>query len=242
MSFLRLLKTLLGYACILVIGTITIIPCFIIACLPLRWRRDNRVYYFFTSLFYKGVTWATFIPVTVKGRENIPPEPVIFAPNHLSSLDIPFVGSVIGTYPHVWLFLKKYIYVPIFGFILKRMNVVIDLSSPRALMRALKQAIALGKEGTRHIVIFPEGGRARNGRLETFFPGFSMIAEKTNLPVVPIRMYNLDKVFPPGAFLIRDYPVTIIIGKPMRMQEGEAREAFVKRVHAWIEQPSVTNE
>ncbi len=228
--------------CVALVGIIAGVPCFIIACLPLRWRRDNRIYFFFSSIFYKVITRATLVQVIVKGCDNIPQEPVIFAPNHLSSLDIPFVGSVIGSDPHVWLFLKKYAYVPIFGFIARRMNIIIDLSSPRALMRALKQAITLGKQKKRHIVIFPEGRRVRNGQIQDFFSGFAMIAEKTGLPVVPIRLYNLDKVFPPGAILIRDYPVTVTIGKPMQMHENETREVFVKRVQAWFEHPQNTNE
>ena len=228
--------------CVAFIGLIAGIPCFIVACLPLRWRRDNRIYFFFSNIFYKGVTWATLLPVTIKGRDNIPQESVIFAPNHLSALDIPFIGYLIGNNSHIWLFLKKYAYVPIFGFIASRMNIIIDLSSPRALMRALKQAIVLGKQKKRHIVIFPEGGRARNGKIQNFFAGFAMIAEKTGLPVVPIRLYNLDKVFPPGAFLIREHPVTVIIGKPMQMREGETRELFVERVRAWFEHPQHTNE
>lgn len=235
MTILRLLKTFIGYIIVFVVGVIAGIPCFIIACLPLGIRRDNRIYYFFTDIFFKTVRWATFVPVTVKGEENIPLEPVIFVPNHASSMDIPFVASIIGRRPQTWLFLKKYKNVPIFGFILERMNIVVDLSSPRALMRALRQAIELGKEHKRDIVIFPEGGRAKEGKIDPFFPGFAIISQKTDLPIVPIRIYNLQNVFPPGAILIRDYPVTLIIGKPMRQEKDETQEAFVARVRTWME-------
>lgn len=242
MNIMRLLKTFIGYICVIIIGIISGIPCLIIACLPTNMRRDNRIFYFFTYIFYIVIRWATFTPITIKGEKNLPISPVIFVSNHLSALDIPYVGSIIGNEPHVWLFLKKYMYVPIFGFIAQRMNVVVDLSNRRALMRAVKEAIILGKEHKRHIVIFPEGGRSRNDKIGSFFLGFAIIAQKTNLPVVPIRLYNLDKVFPPGALLIRDYPVAIIIGKPMTLKEGETQQAFADRVRAWIQEPHEIRE
>lgn len=231
------IRSLISYICVGVVGMVVSIPCLIIASLPVRWRRDNRVYFFFVNILYQVATWATFLPITIKGRENIPQEPVIFAPNHLSALDIPFVGSLIGQRSHVWLFIKKYAHVPFFGFVARRMNIVVDTATPRTMMRALKQAVDVGKDKKRDIVIFPEGGRSLNGEMQNFFSGFAVIAEQTKLPVIPIRIYNLEKAFPIGAFFIRNYPITLSIGKPMHMLEGESREAFVVRVKSWMENP-----
>ena len=209
-------------------------PLFLIAALPEHWRRNNRLYFFFCALFFHGVRWAIFLPVTFEGLENIPNEPVIFAPNHLSALDIPMVGCLLGMHPHVWLFLERFVHVPIFGFIARRMNVVVDISTPQKMMLSIKNGVKLVKGTGRHLILFPEGGRAVDGNLQRFFPGVAVIAQATGLPVVPVYLYNLDKAYPIGSFLMRRIPITIRVGKPFRMQEGQDRDQFLEQIYQWF--------
>ncbi|MGE0010589.1 MAG: lysophospholipid acyltransferase family protein [Candidatus Babeliales bacterium] len=232
--FFDVIRTLFGYFIVGILAVICFPPCLLIACLPERWRRDNPIYFFFVALFFKGVCWATMLPITYQGLENIPDGPVIFAPNHLSSLDIPMVGSLLGFHPHAWLFLKRFADIPVFGFIARRMNVVVDLASPQTMMSSLKNGIRLVKGTGRHLILFPEGGRAVDGNLQRFFPGVSVIAQATNLQVVPVYLHGLDKAYPIGSFLVRQYPITIRVGKPMRMQEGQTRDQFMEQIYQWF--------
>lgn len=235
----EVMRTLLGYLLVFLLALICFPPLLLIACLPERWRRDNPVYFFFVALFFNGIRWATFLPVTFEGLDNIPYEPVIFAPNHLSSLDIPMVGCLLGMHPHVWLFLKRFADIPVFGFIARRMNVVVDLASPQTMMSSLKNGIKLVKGTGRHLILFPEGGRAVDGNLQRFFPGVAVIAQSTQLPVVPVYLHGLDKAYPIGSFLLRQYPITIRVGKPMRMQEGQDRTQFLEQVYQWFLEQTV---
>ncbi len=233
-KILLLLRSLFAYLVVIVAIAIAIIPCFIISCLPEKWRYDNRLYYWFTNFVYKATVLGTFLPVKIEGRENIPTEPAIFIANHESALDIPVLGSILDGAPHVWLFYVRYAKIPLIGFLLRRMNVVIDPSGLRKLVSSLDKTVKIIKDRKTHVLIFPEGGRFIDGTVHKFFYGFAVLAKGTKRPVVPVMMYNLGKAYPPNAFFIRQYPITILIGKPFYFQEGETEQEFVKRVHAWF--------
>lgn len=228
--------TFVGYLIVLILGLVCFLPIFISACLPKDKRYDNPVYYWFCAIFYKGVVWASFLPVKVVGKEHLPDEPGIIIANHQSAFDIPLLGSLVGAHPHFWLFLKKYSHVPVFGFIAKRMNVVVDTSGLRTLANSLHQALDLAEEKKRHILLFPEGGRNIEGDVKKFALGFASLAEELRRPVIPVMMKNVGKVYPPGSILVRRYPIIITIGEPFYFGAGESKEDFVARVYEWFKQ------
>ncbi|MGE0207090.1 MAG: lysophospholipid acyltransferase family protein [Candidatus Babeliales bacterium] len=235
---LMIVRSLLTYCIVTIVFIIAFIPCFVIACLPERWRYDNRVYYWFSNLVYSVAVYGSLVPVRVQGRENLPEQPAIIVANHQSAFDIPLLGFLLKGAPHIWLFLVRYAKIPVFGFIARRMNVTVDHSGLRKLVGSLDKAAAIVKSHESHVIIFPEGGRFNDGVVHRFFYGFAILAHKTKRPVIPIMMRNPGKTYPPGAFLIRPYPIDILIGEPFTIQEGETEESFLQRVHAWFDQYS----
>jgi 1-acyl-sn-glycerol-3-phosphate acyltransferase len=233
-TVLVFLKSLFWYLVAGITGAIFIVPCFFIACLPARWRYDNRVYYWLIGLNYKILNWATFLPISVKGKENIPQEPAVLVANHQSSLDIPIFGALVNSHPHIWFFLARFAKIPIFGFIARRMNVVVDHSGLRKLVGSLDEALKIIKQRKSHVLLFPEGGRYIDNKIHNFFYGFAILAKEAGRPVIPVMMYNLNKVYPPGSFLIHYYPIRVIVGSPFNFKPDETEDEFVQRVHAWF--------
>jgi len=231
---LLFVRTIFTYFVVGIAILIAFIPCFFIACLPKKWRYDNRVYYWFSDLVYKAAVYGSFVPVIVHGKENLPHEPVIFVANHQSAFDIPLIGFLLNGAPHIWLFLARYAKIPFFGFVARRMNVVVDHSGLRKLVGSLEKAVDIVKERKSHIILFPEGGRYIDGEIHSFFYGFAILAQGTGRPVVPVIMHNPGKVYPPYAFFIHPYPLEIIIGKPFIFKQEETERDFVDRVHAWF--------
>ena len=227
-------RTLLTYVLGSIVMLICFIPCFTIAALPESLRFNSRIYYWFVEFFYRGIIWSTFVPVIVTGKQNIPDEPSIFVANHQSAFDIPLLGSIVGRYPHIWMFLSRYAKVPLFGFIARRMNVVVDHSGLRKLVGSLEEAVALIKGQQRHVMLFPEGGRYTDDRVHSFFYGFAMLAKETKRPVIPVFLINVHRVYPPRSFLIHQYPIHILVGEPFFMKSDETEEQFVDRVYAWF--------
>lgn len=231
---LLLLRTLFCYFLFIIISCITLIPCFLLSFLPASMRYDNKLYFFFMGLFYKLSCFASFLPITIIGKENLPQGPAIYAANHQSALDIILIGSLLGFYPHFWFFKVELSTTPLLGKMLQRMNVAVDRSTSRHALRGLREGIRLAQGHQRSLVIFPEGGRYIDGEVHDFLSGFAILARKTGFPVVPILIENAYKVYPPGSFYIRYYPITLRIGEPCMVGAEESDEAFIKRVYTWF--------
>ena len=74
---------------------------------------------------------------------------------------------------------------------------------------AIRHAFRLLKDG-KLFGIFPEGRRMKSGELEKLEPGTSMIALKTDAPIVPIYIKGRYKIF---------RRMKMIIGEPVRLSE-----------------------
>ncbi len=235
-SMTALLRTLLSRFLLLLIMIVCLIPGFILLFLvPERYRYDNKLLCWFEYFFYWAVLKSTLLRITYKGTEHIPyNEPAIVVANHQSSLDIPLIGVMFKTFPHIWLATITLMDSPVLRFILPRIAVLIDMSTPMKGMKSLIQAIQLINGHRRHVALFPEGGRFTDGTVHDFYAGFVILAKKTGRPVVPVRIFGIHKAYPPKVFLVHDYPISVVVGKPLYYQEGESDDAFKDRVYQWF--------
>jgi 1-acyl-sn-glycerol-3-phosphate acyltransferase len=142
--------------------------------------------------------------VTVKGADNIPETGgAIICPNHIHWLDPLLIGTHIKR--TVFYMAKAELFTgKLSSFILKGINAfpvkrgTADISAIKYSFKVIKKGAILG--------IFPEGTRSKNGELLPAEPGAALIALKTNVPVIPIRVKGSYSIF--GR-------LSITIGKPM---------------------------
>ncbi len=233
-SFLALLHTVVSRLLLLLIMVVFCIPTIVFLLLPDKIRYHNRLCNQMQYAFYWLLLKGTLLPIRVRGVENIPTTPAIVVANHQSSLDIPLVGSLLRSAPHVWLATNELMVSPILRFILPRTTVLVDTSSPIAGMRTLLKAMEMIQEQKLYTVLFPEGGRFSDGQIHDFFGGFVILAKKTGQPVVPIYLDGIGKVYPKGVFLLRWHPINVVVGIPMMPEPDESNEAFCQRVRAWF--------
>ena len=66
-----------------------------------------------------------------------------------------------------------------------------------------------------NILIFPEGTRTENGKLQDFMAGLGLIVKELQVPVVPIRIFGMEKIYPRGAKFPKKGKCTVIFGKPI---------------------------
>ena len=230
--------TLFSRFLLLLLMLIYLIPALIFLILPNRWGVETKAYYWLEYIFCWIALKISFVPFTFNGLENIPDGQAIIVVNHQSSFDIPVVVVALRRHAHMWLAIKTLMKSPILRFILPRVAVLVDTSSPIAGMRSLLETIKLVSGKTCDIVIFPEGGRYDDGQVHDFFGGYVILAKKLGCPVVPIYINGLDKFYPVGTFWIHSHPVSVTVGKPMRIENGESDEVFNHRVHHWFVEKS----
>ena len=83
------------------------------------------------------------------------------------------------------------------------------------------------------ILIFPEGERTLTGEIGRFLPGVGLIASRLQLPVVPIRLRGLDRIWHRTARGPRTGSVEVNIGSPLALK-GESYPALALKVEEAI--------
>jgi long-chain acyl-CoA synthetase len=79
------------------------------------------------------------------------------------------------------------------------------------------------------LLIFPEGKRTQQGEIAPFRPGIGMIAARLRVPVVPVRLVDLEKVLHQSWKMVKPGPASVIFGKPI-MLTGDDYAALAKQV------------
>lgn len=138
------------------------------------------------------------IPVKIKieGLENFDQNrSYVLVANHRSNLDSVALYNI----PHAeyrWAIKKEILKIPILGFFAKRMgNIAIDRKNPQKARFAIEKAVKSISGGI-NIVFFPEGTRNKEAGLLPFKKGAFHFAIDTSLPILPVTIFNSDKILP----------------------------------------------
>ena len=160
------------------------------------------------------------------GTDNLPPGPLILAPNHASYLDPPATGC--GLFRVTYYLARHTLFKPpIASWLLPSIgSIPVNQSSPGP--SSLKNIFEVFKnKGT--LVLFPEGQRTFDGNLRKAEPGIGMIAARANVPVVPVHIIGSREAMPRNGRWHPFRPIRVVYGKPMRfMGDPKNREDFQK--------------
>jgi len=195
------------------------------------------------SVLLKMVRWwgralcaISGVTVRVEGMEHLEPgKPCIFAANHQSQFDIITLQGFL-TADFRWLAKKELFRVPVWGKAMRLAGYIpIDRSHGREAIKSLAEAAQRIADGT-SVVIFPEGTRSRDGRLQPFKAGAMVLAIKSGVDLVPLGINGTHQVLPKGRILARPGRVTIRIGRPIATREYDPRRKheLAERLHAAV--------
>lgn len=130
--------------------------------------------------------------VEVKGLENIPGSGgVIIASNHISNIDPPAILSYVSLIrDDFYVVAKKELFKnKIFSVFLKKMG-AISVDRKNVSVSAVKESLKVLNNGML-LLIFPEGTRKKGNNELTPKNGISFLVKKTQVPVVPTRIFNV---------------------------------------------------
>lgn len=86
-----------------------------------------------------------------------------------------------------------------------------------------------------NILIFPEGERSLDGKLLPFKSGLGVMVKELGIPLVPVRLDGLERVFPRGASWPKRGRVTVTFGEPIGFRQESAGEIVEKVRQAVLE-------
>jgi len=123
----------------------------------------------------------------------------VFMANHLSFIDGPLLFRVIPQ--SVRVILKKSVFrIPVLGPGMRFVGFVpVDRKGIRGGRQSIETAKRLMRERGYSYLIFPEGTRSRDGRIQAFRRGGFFLAIEAGAPIVPISIRGTYELMPKGS-------------------------------------------
>jgi len=156
------------------------------------------------------------------GLEHIPQgKPYIIMPNHSSHLDTLTVITALGTKAyHLWVLAARdyWFATRLQGWFAQTCLNALPIEREGNFteflqdLRAANEVMAQNKG----LLIFPEGTRSLDGKLQPFKPGvLSLLIYGPNVPVIPAYIEGTYHALPKGRNLPKKHPVRIVFGEPL---------------------------
>ncbi len=160
-----------------------------------------------------------------------PRRPYIVMANHASMIDIWAVFLAVPV-PLRFIAKKQLGAIPLLGWAMRAGRFIfIDRQNAASARRSIDEASRRIKSG-QSVVIFPEGTRTRDGRLNAFKKGGFHLALDSGAEIVPVAIHGSRALMPRGSAFIHSGTVRVEIGEPIPtagLQPAD-RDALAARV------------
>jgi 1-acyl-sn-glycerol-3-phosphate acyltransferase len=200
------------------------------------WDKSGRQQHFIAHLWARTLLLISFSPVKIIGAEKLHDhETAVYASNHLSYMDTPVLFAKL---PFQFRILAKQSLwkTPFIGSYLNHSGQVpVDTNSPRSLIASLNRGVATLKSGL-PLVLFPEGGRAATGQLQTMMSGCAYMAIKAQVPLIPLTLIGTYELLPIHVYALHPRPLLVVVGDPISTTGLTTRDAdaLTKRLYQSI--------
>ena len=168
--------------------------------------------------FYRRTRWAAqqlfglWFRLRALNAERVPPTgPVIIASNHVSFADPPMIGCAVERTVNC-LARDTLFDTPGLGWLIRKLEAVpVDRQNGGAGLKAILDRLMAGG----CVVLFPEGTRSPDGRLQAAKSGVGLTVIKSDASVVPVRMSGAFESYGRHRRWPRPGKVSIKFGPPL---------------------------
>jgi 1-acyl-sn-glycerol-3-phosphate acyltransferase len=203
----------------------------------LIFTRSSRVFHALCRSWAKVSLALCGVTTSVRGTEHLQPgQGYVYVSNHASLFDIPAVIAAIPDQIRI-VYKKELHWIPLFGWGLKFGSyIAIDRGRSVKAQKSLEKAIRKIRNGE-SVLLYAEGTRTLDGRLQPFKRGAFHIAVQAGVPVVPLTINGSFKILPKHSISINPGHVELILEKPIHLSGMQGKESELKlmeEVHAAI--------
>ncbi|HEY9398098.1 MAG TPA: lysophospholipid acyltransferase family protein [Burkholderiales bacterium] len=204
----------------------------VLAMAPFPRRTRHRVIAAWPAFAAWLAQYVLGIRYEVRGRENIPSEPVVILSKHQSAWETLAYSAIFP--PHVYVMKRELLWLPFLGWGLALMSpIAINRGNRKA---AMARMITLGGERLKQgfsIMVYPEGTRIPVGQRGTYRQGGAVLACNNGARVLPVA-HNAGLLWPKNSFAKHPGKVTVVIGPPIETA-GRKPDEVMRQVETWIE-------
>jgi 1-acyl-sn-glycerol-3-phosphate acyltransferase len=188
--------------------------------------RTGNLFHSIAKAWAKTILKVCGVIVQVEGLEKVTfTRNYIYVSNHASQFDIPAVLA--GIPDNIRIVYKKELEkIPIFGWGLKYGNtyIAIDRERSHRALQSLENAANKIRTGA-SVLLFGEGTRSVDGKLQPFKRGPFNLALKAGVPVVPVSIKGSYNILPKHSFRIRPGTIKLILSSPIEIPSVNGKEA-----------------
>ena len=171
----------------------------------------NAIFYAFSKCFCRCLL-TLYNRLSIRNAPTLPEgRPVIVASNHNSNLDPVVVGVA---YPRRLRYLAKeeLFRVPVLSCIIRHLGAIPvsreDEVRAGVVLRTLLDILSMGED----ILIFPEGSRSFDGKLQPLEGGVAMLALHSKAPVLPVFIKGTFEAMPRGCSFPKPKKIEVVFG------------------------------
>jgi len=195
----------------LVIG----LPAIVLGLLVPGQSRKGKIFRWVTKSYSRVLLLVFGVTVETRGVSRVDPgAPYVFMSNHVSHIDS-LALAVSIPHPLHWVFKKELSKIPVFGWVLLSLGqIMVDRRNAMQSKTALANAAA-ALAGNNSVLIYAEGTRSKDGKLQPLKKGGFYIALQSGLPIVPVRVSGSHEIVPSGSLRVRPGHVVVELFDPI---------------------------
>ena len=150
-------------------------------------------------------------------------KPFIIICNHQSVLDNLLVGMLS---PKIIQLTNKWVWnSPLFGYVVRMAGYYPIIEGIETSTSEIQRRIDEGYS----IVIFPEGTRSPDGKIQRFHKGAFYLAQQLNLDIVPIIIHDTGKCLQKSSFVLRDMKISIKVLPRIKASDNSYGTTYQQR-------------
>jgi 1-acyl-sn-glycerol-3-phosphate acyltransferase len=164
----------------------------------------------------------------VHGKHNLPRSPsFVLAANHASHLDALVLGATLPLKLRDQLFPLAagdvFFHTPALAAFSATVLNALPVWRKKVGAHAIRQLRTRLVDEPSIYILFPEGGRTRDGSMRPFKSGIGMMTAGTHVPVVPCHLQGTFEAFPANSYIPRLHKISVTIGQPRTFEQLENR-------------------
>lgn len=198
MTFLGICKTIFTYGFFVFGSFFLTVVGLLLKLIPGLIKQKRFFYHALIRIFTRSLT--LFAPQLALDVEGLSPSTLksssIIISNHSSFLDILLTA---GMYPKLILLTNKWVWnSPVFGGVVRLADYYPVMEGADDSAERVEQRVREGYS----VVVFPEGTRSADGSIGRFHKGAFFMAEKLNVPVLPLIIHGASDGIPKGTIYL----------------------------------------
>lgn len=203
-------------------------------------NRTGKMYHALAKLHSRGTLAIAGVRLVVEGLDRVDfSRSYVYVSNHASLFDIPAVLAGIPDQIRI-IYKKELEKLPIFGWALKygKTYIAIDRGKGHNAIQSLEAAAEKIRTGA-SVILFAEGTRTSDGKLQPFKRGPFNLAVRSGVPIVPVTINGSYRILPKKSLRIRPGTVTLVLGRPIEPAPKNGKQSEFQlsdQVHRAIEQ------